>query len=187
MSPIKLRGTKVELLFPIGLEVRSHDFVPEENFLSGLPSSLITLDGPDLHEEFDENGQFTEIILPTEFPSGGVMLFKTWVYKQHEELDEFIASDVDEAFSDLNLIDLNIVLYRCGAEESDITPGHGAYNIPGYGEILYCGLEGFMSVLRPIMQENDLSHSLCANLREGYWALDYLVERLIRSKIHVFV
>ncbi|RHZ74047.1 hypothetical protein Glove_227g25 [Diversispora epigaea] len=180
LSPIKLRGTKAELLFAVSLEINSHDFVPEDKYLTGLSSSLKTLDAPDLREAFDENGQFTEIILPNEFPSGSVILLKTWVDKQHDELDGFIASEVDEAFANLNLTDLNIALYRCGGEESDITPGHGTYNIPGYGEIPYCGLEGFMSILRPIMKENDLSHPLCTNLREGPWAMDYLVERLIR-------
>ena len=37
----------------------------------------------------------------------------------------------------LTLVDLNYILYRCDQEE------HGStYNIPGYGHLKYCGLQG---------------------------------------------
>ena len=35
-----------------------------------------------------------------------------------------------------------------------------------------------MPHLRHIMENNDLGHPLCANLRNGTWALDYVVNRL---------
>lgn len=35
-----------------------------------------------------------------------------------------------------------------------------------------------MPHLRHIMEHNDLGHPLCANLRNGTWALDYVVSRL---------
>ncbi|CAG8464281.1 8825_t:CDS:10 [Acaulospora morrowiae] len=179
LSPMKLRGTKAELLFSVSLDVHLNEFIREKEYLTGLPSSLRSLNAPSLIEGNDEHGQFTEITLPEEFPSGSVILLRTWADKQHSSLDEFITSDVDEVFSDLNLVDLNIVLYRCAGEEMDTT-GHGVYNIPDFGEIPYSGLEGFMSALRPIMKENDLGHPLCTNLRNGHWALDYVVDRLTR-------
>lgn len=37
-----------------------------------------------------------------------------------------------------------------------------------------------MNPLRHIMKFNDLGHPLCANLREGTWAMDYVYSRLER-------
>ncbi|CAG8477962.1 4253_t:CDS:10 [Cetraspora pellucida] len=179
VSPIKLRGTKAEVLFSTCLEVQSKEFISDEKYLTGLPSSLKPLNTPILRESSDEHGKYTEVTLPKEFPSGSITLLKTKVDK-HNSLDETLMSNVDEAFKELNLVDLNIVLYRCNSEENDITPGYGTYHVPGYGDLPYCGLEGFMSVLRPIMKENDLGHPFFANLREGHWALDYVVDRLVR-------
>ncbi|CAG8499340.1 1617_t:CDS:10 [Racocetra fulgida] len=155
------------------------EFIRDDKYLTGLPSSLKALNAPILRELSDEHGKYTEVTLPKEFPSGSITLLKTKVDK-HNSLDEMLTSGADEVFKELNLVDLNIVLYRCGSEENDLIPGHGTYNVPGYGDLPYCGLEGFMSVLRPIMKENDLGHPFCANLREGHWALDYVVDPIKR-------
>lgn len=58
--------------------------------------------------------------------------------------------------------------------------GNGVYNIPNHGALVYCGLEGYISVLRPIIENNDLGHPFCAHLREGHWALDYVCDRIQR-------
>jgi hypothetical protein len=45
--------------------------------------------------------------------------------------------------SRLTLADLNRALYRCEAEERDETKGaSGAYDIPDFGPMVYCGLQG---------------------------------------------
>ncbi|CAG8553348.1 9386_t:CDS:10 [Ambispora gerdemannii] len=184
LNPINLRGTSAELLFSTYLEVKSRSVENDEKFLSGLPATLKSLNAPILRRRSDANGEFTEVILPKEFPSGSVMLLKTWVDNKPDGLDDFVETGTEEAFEELDLVDLNIVLYRCNGEENDVTSGHGVYHIPNYGDIPYCGIEGFMSVLRPIMKHNDLGHPFCANLREGHWALDYTVGRLER---HLFI
>ncbi|KAG9297134.1 hypothetical protein G9A89_019415 [Geosiphon pyriformis] len=180
LAPINLRGTLAELLFSTYLDVKSRTVDSDGKFLAGLPSSLKSLHAPIMRRRSDANGDYTEVLLPKEFPSGSVMLLKTAVDNKPDGIDDFVERDTEEAFQELDLVDLNIVLYRCNGEEHDTTPGNGVYHIPNHGDIPYCGLEGFMSVLRPIMKHNDLGHPFCVNLREGHWALDYTVQRLER-------
>lgn len=94
------------------------------------------------------------------------------------DLEAFIKSDTAAGFADLDYVDLNVVLHRADGEERDAMGGDGTYAIPNYGSLVYCGLEGFMQPLRQIAEKNDLGHPLCAHLREGTWAMDYIVNRL---------
>lgn len=88
-------------------------------------------------------------------------------------------SQTKEAVNGLSLLDLNAVLYRCDAEERDFTRGqHGVYNVPGYGPLVYAGLHGWISPLREVVQSNNLGHPICDNLRDGHWAMDYIMGRL---------
>ena len=81
----------------------------------------------------------------------------------------------------LDLVDLNVILYRADGEERDATSSKiGTYNIPGHGNLVYAGLEGWMALLRPIMHHNDLSHALCDHLRQGLWAQEYIHHRLMK-------
>lgn len=120
---------------------------------------------------------FSSVVVPDEFPAGSVMVFATWMDDLPASLDETCASGADAAFGELDLVDLNVVLYRADGEERDATGGDGVYSLDG-GALLYCGLQGWMPALRHIMQKNDLGHPLCGNLRSGTWALDYVVNRL---------
>jgi glycogen debranching enzyme len=86
------------------------------------------------------------------------------------------------AISALTLLDLNFVLFRSALEEH----GHGApYDVPGFGALPYCGLQGAVTVLRGVSERNDLAHPLCANLRAGDWLLDYHVARLASTAASV--
>ncbi len=155
--------------------------------LTGLDATLKSLHTPNTNELADDHGEYTEITLPKEFPPGSISLLETSIIKHHNELDEFIVSKVEEVFRNLNLTDLNIVLYRCGSEEDDVTQGHSVYNIPGCGDLPYCGLQGFMTILHEILEKNDLGHPLCSNLREGHWALEYIVSRFKRLILMLFM
>ncbi|GIY67804.1 glycogen debranching enzyme [Caerostris darwini] len=87
--------------------------------------------------------------------------------------------DFESILSHLTLGDLNKVLFKCDGEERDEGKGRGSYNLPGYGDLVYCGLQGIMSELMNIRLEDDLGHPLCDNLRQGNWLPDYIASRLI--------
>lgn len=71
----------------------------------------------------------------------------------------------------MDLNDLNRAIYRCDNEERDMGKGIGAYDIPGYGSLVYCGTQGFVSELSKIAPVNDLGHPFCNNLRMGNWMI----------------
>ncbi|KAJ6193393.1 LOW QUALITY PROTEIN: glycogen debranching enzyme [Bipolaris maydis] len=174
----KLPGTQAKLIGAWNLEV---DNSPETRAsvatLRGLPSKTNDLEGVKIELAGDE----TTISIPEKFPPGSIALFETWVPSaEHADgLDKFVTSGAKAAFSGVNLTDLNYILYRCEEEERDATDHKdGTYNIPEHGNLVYAGLQGWWSVLRDIVNDNNLGHPLCNHLREGQWALDYCLGRL---------
>jgi glycogen debranching enzyme len=110
------------------------------------------------------------------------MIFETQLEGLDPTLDKFCGSAAEDAFQDLDPVDLNTLLFRAEGEEMDATGGEiGAYDIPGLGKLKYCGLEGWMHPLKLVIQHNDLGHTLCSHLREGTWALDYISSRLFKQ------
>lgn len=86
--------------------------------------------------------------------------------------------ELRQVVSKLDLVDINTVLFKCEAEERDLGLGSGTYDIPGFGPLVYCGLQGFVSLLTEISPANDLGHPFCNNLRMGNWMIDYISNRL---------
>ena len=85
--------------------------------------------------------------------------------------------ELERVLTSMTLTDLNLALYRCNEEEvEDGRPG--AYVVPSGGPLIYCGLQGVMSLLTDIRPKNDLGHPLCANLRDGDWLSAYISGRL---------
>uniref|UniRef100_M3ZFB7 Glycogen debranching enzyme n=1 Tax=Xiphophorus maculatus TaxID=8083 RepID=M3ZFB7_XIPMA len=93
-----------------------------------------------------------------------------------ENPPEVLQKPLTQLMSKLTLADMNILLFRCEAEEQE--DGGGCYSIPGWECLKYAGLQGLMSVLADIRPTNDLGHPLCANLREGDWLIDFVSNRL---------
>ncbi|TVY48750.1 Glycogen debranching enzyme [Lachnellula occidentalis] len=184
-SPVHLGGTKARHLGSWMLEVDVSEEAKKEveedlTTLRGLPSKVISLPGVRMETNDDE----TIISVREKFPPGSIALFETWIPSaEHASgLDTFVTSGAKVAFANLDLIDLNFVLYRCEAEELDSSDGKdGVYDIPGHGKLVYAGLQGWWSVLKNIIANNDLAHPLCQHLRDGQWALDYIVGRLERT------
>lgn len=73
---------------------------------------------------------------------------------------------------------LNIVLFRTEEEERSDGNNIGVYYIQNYGNLHYCGFMGIYKILKRISSNNNLGDSLCQNLRDGHWMLDYIVNRL---------
>jgi glycogen debranching enzyme len=183
-SPVHLGGTKARHLGSWMLEVNTSDEAKKEvledkKFLRGLPSKVIDLPGIRMETRADE----TVITVRDMFPPGSIALFETWIpAAEHATgLDTYVTSGAKDAFAGVDLVDLNFVLYRCEAEELDSSEGKdGVYDIPGHGKLVYAGLQGWWSVLKNIIKENDLAHPLCQHLRNGQWPLDYIYGRLER-------
>jgi glycogen debranching enzyme len=124
------------------------------------------------------NGDDTVISIPDFFPPGSIALFEIWIpTAEHAEgLDKYLVSGADEAFGELDYINLNFVLYRCDAEERDFSGGKdGVYNIPDHGPLVYAGLQGWWSVLENIVKYNELGQPLCNHPRADQWALDFVI------------
>lgn len=98
--------------------------------------------------------------------------------KTKSAVDQLLVDvDLVQAVSRLTLPDMNHVLFRCAEEDEG-----NVYDVPGFGKLVYCGIQGFMSVLDTVAPNNDLGHPLCENLRNGFWILDYICGRLKRKE-----
>ncbi|CDS12463.1 hypothetical protein LRAMOSA04657 [Lichtheimia ramosa] len=177
IDPIRLHRTRLSYLFGASIHVDTAATPLDTKYLVGLPSVLADLPEPCIH---DKDDHYIEIELPSDFTPGSILVFQTFAQiHDQSNVTQLVTNMPESVLESLDLLDCNVVLYRCQGEEYDSTGGSGGvYNIPGYGEMTYAGLEGFMAVLRPIIRDNDLGHPFCDNLRKGHWAMDYIQNRL---------
>lgn len=181
----KLPGTSAKLIGAWNLEVDNSQetrarIIGDKTTLRGLPSRTYNLQGVNI----ETAGDSATITIPDKFPPGSIALFETSVPSaEHDDgLDQYVTTGAREAFSHVTLTDLNFILYRCNEEELNASDGKdGTYNIPGHGNLVYAGLQGWWSPLRDVVNDNNLGHPICNHLREGQWALDYCVGRLERA------
>ena len=177
----RLTGTKAKLLGAWNLECdqswEAKQATINDHVLRGIPSKTKDLKGVTVEQKGDD----TVITVPDHFAPGSIAVCETWIPNaEHSDgIDVFVTSGAREAFSKTSLTDLNAILYRADSEERAFSGGSdGAYAIPGFGPLVYCGLQGWWSVLRDIVKHNDLGHPMCNHLRDGKWALDYIVGRM---------
>lgn len=174
LSPVDLNGTDIKYEFGFRLE-KTGDYVYDDKKLTGIPTTLVELESPEIVHT--DSGSI--IKLTGDFAPGSIAVFSTNIPTANENLDLFVKQGAIEASLDLDLYDLNAVLYRCEPEERDASHGFdGTYNIPGYGQLVYAGLAGWILVLKDVIWNNDLAHPICNHLRDGLWAADYVVNRL---------
>ncbi|CCH63012.1 hypothetical protein TBLA_0J00110 [Henningerozyma blattae CBS 6284] len=176
LAPIVLSQSTCKLLHAFTLE-KVGDAIKDEKFLRGIPTILREL--KDFKVTYDDESHSSTITMPEDFPQGSIAIFRTQQNKVEESLDHFVRTGAMKATENVTLDSLNSLLYRCEAEEMDSSDGkEGAYDIPNFGKLKYCGLQGWITILKPIVFNNDLAHPLSENLRNGHWALDYTSERL---------
>lgn len=93
----------------------------------------------------------------------------------HIQDDEILA-----LYKPLKTEDINYLFFSSEQEEHERS-GCGMYSIPNKGNLLFGGLAGLFKDINEATLYNDLGKAIFTNLREGYWYLDYAVNRL--SKI----
>lgn len=121
VSPIKLRRQTVSYITGASISIPSYERVSDAALLKGLPSELIAIPDSAAHEGNDAEGPYTDIIVPDTFPPGSIMVFATAMSGLDPKLDALCSYGASEAFSDLDLVDLNIVVHRADGEERDAT------------------------------------------------------------------
>lgn len=181
-DPVRIGGSKAKLIGAYSLEVDASQATKDKisgdkQYLRGLPARTKALNSINVDNSADE----AVITINGAFPPGSIALFETSIpAAEHAEgLDSYATGGAREAFKDLKLRDLNFVLYRADAEERDVSDGHdGVYTLPDHGPLVYSGLQGWWSVLKGVIRNNDLGHPLCNHLRQGPWAMDYIAGRL---------
>ncbi|OWB79651.1 4-alpha-glucanotransferase activity protein [[Candida] boidinii] len=181
LPPVYLNGTMVKNEFAYSLVRKETDpkdpKYPDDKYINSIPMDLIELDPLDV--EFNKEENITCIHIPDYFPQGSIAVLSTEVPNCDEELDSFVRSGAIDAANSLSLIDINAILYKAESEERDASAGiDGVYNVPDYGHLVYAGIQGFISVLRDIIKNNDLAHPLAEHLRQGTWACDFIHGRL---------
>ncbi|CEP64670.1 bifunctional 4-alpha-glucanotransferase/amylo-alpha-1,6-glucosidase LALA0_S13e00298g [Lachancea lanzarotensis] len=176
LPKIIFSGSRCELDFAYSL-VKTGDVIQDDKVIKGIPTKLQAL--TDFLVNYNDGAKESYIEISGEFPPGSIAVFKTQQNGIDDTLLGFLRSGALKASEKLDLYSLNSLLYRCDAEERDLSSGTvGSYNVPNYGTLTYCGLQGWVSVLRSIVFNNDLAHPLSEHLRSGHWALDYVVQRL---------
>ncbi|KAL7671642.1 hypothetical protein ACOME3_006533 [Neoechinorhynchus agilis] len=198
IRPMFVPGRLEKILFEARLEeVADIRFVADDSLINGLLGYNLSIREDVNVEEsqfvhYTNDGNEGGYVRFKDFGFGSVIAFKTTLSDSVvNSLNEIRKHAADFGVKDgkfhslikaLSPLDLNTVLYRCGAEEVDDCLGFGPYTVPNFGDLVYCGLQGIMSVLERIRLGNDLGHPICVNLREGDWLPQYIAHRLIVHK-----
>ncbi|XP_049849918.1 glycogen debranching enzyme-like [Schistocerca gregaria] len=176
-------------------EVKTKFKIPDD-CISGQEVNLLVYD----EEVFDnifklstfENalGEHQNLISWKNFGVGSVLIVETrlsdaarYAHRRLKELETLESTvELEKIIGSIPLLDATYLLYNCDQEERSYSGNaRGVYNVPGFGNLVYAGIQGFQSILKSIRKSNDLGHPLCQNLREGNWAMHYIVDRLFRG------
>ncbi|CAH0555446.1 unnamed protein product [Brassicogethes aeneus] len=207
IKPLRFEGNLVEIaveatLSHVGVKsgkskfTNSNNFVKDNKFINGLSEYQVSLKEhiqlpeSDIFEKSDSGTENVAQLNFKNFKPGSIVIVRVSlpdamqkaVQSVRKLMAEFAISKetkLTKIIKKMTLFDLNRALYRCDQEENDEFNHIHAYNIPGFGSLIYAGLQGFMTVMSNIRPSNDLGHPMCGNLRDGNWMIDYIWQRLI--------
>ncbi|CAF4553443.1 unnamed protein product [Rotaria sp. Silwood2] len=134
---------------------------------------------------------FRTIEFTNEFRPGSIIAIKISLLPQIRQsiiyLEQLLnqytnsTSQFNKIIKQLTLVDLERIIYRTSFEEQSDGKGFDVYNIPDYGQLIYCGIQGQISILDKIRLFNQIKHPFVNNLKQGNWLMKYISNRL---KIH---
>jgi len=165
-------------------------YVPDQNYncgdknLTGLNSHLKVYGSlGDVAYLWRQNNR--TMLKLKHFPPGSVLVFSlnpNGMAQSIADLDGLLTPDaIESPLRDLTLSELNYLLFSCESEESDRSAGkRAAYDIPGFGPLVYCGLMGVCAALdaERVSRAELAGSPVVENIRAGDWLLDYLIDRL---------
>ena len=181
----KLVNILLEASITSSIEDSDGEFVKNEKFINGIATASVSLSvgGEAQYVKVISDGHGEEQGVKVSLdclPPGGLVVLEVEPLASHQKALQSLRSldtaGLELAVRELSLVDVQFVLYQCSQEGGE--SGVASYNVPGHGELHYCGLAGLLPVLQTIRRDNDLGHPLAANLRGGDWLLDYITARL---------
>lgn len=170
LNPLYIEGKFKKLLFEMKLEGHADEnFEQDSKFINGYSTarSIVQMDVDVNDSKFIElkSEINSSTIYFKQFPPSSVIALLFTLNEQQKEASdnikelkkqfESLDSPISRIINELNLIDLNYILFRCNTEEVDETNGHGVYNVSGR-PFVYSGLAGVMFLLAKIRSMNDL-------------------------------
>ena len=88
-----------------------------------------------------------------------------------------INNDWKNLTKNVDLCDINLVLYKCEREELDNTKGErGAYSFDNFGPLCYAGISHLHKKLNEFKLTKE-NNTILDNIRAGDWLLDYTIKR----------
>ena len=201
-SPFSIEGLVQKILFEGSIYHENEsmeNFCRSDKYLNGLEqinvyskenlsieqSRFIRLTSPNSLDYLD----FRTIDFTEEFRPGSIIILEISFLPQISQtilqFEQQIINQFDDENSEFNrivkkltLVDLERVLYRSSAEEQADGKGFDVYFVPDHGQLVYCGIQGQMSLLDNIRLYNQFDHPLMKNLKQGNWLMDYISRRL---------
>lgn len=203
ISPLAIEGVIDEVILEASInhpqdEEPVRNFQRSKDYINGLEHTKVYLKEKIKIEEsgcvrltspnsLDYTG-FRIVEFGDEFRPGSIIVLQISLLPQirqgvsnlRELLNQFSnpTSEFNKIVKKLTLVDLERVLYRTSVEEQADGKGFDVYEVPDYGKLHYCGLQGQMSLLEKIRLHNQLRHPLVSNLKQGNWLMDYIANRL---------
>ncbi|CAF3842347.1 unnamed protein product [Rotaria sp. Silwood1] len=131
---------------------------------------------------------FRTIEFTEEFKKGSIIILEISLLSHIQQsvinikqlLNQFNIHDsqFNQIVKQLTLVDLERIIYRTSIEEQSDGKGFDVYSIPDYGKLIYCGIQGQISILDKIHLFNQIKHPFIINLKQGNWLMIYISNRL---------